>query len=41
MHSFIYKEINGIEIKLDVYLPSSATLENQAPILVWFHGKFP
>lgn len=30
-----YKSVNGLDIALDVYLPSNA---NRVPVLLWFHG---
>lgn len=38
--SYTYKKINNLEIKLDVHIPPSATAENPAPVIVWYHGGF-
>ncbi|KZT55465.1 alpha/beta-hydrolase [Calocera cornea HHB12733] len=35
--TYVFKKVDGVEIKADVYLPSSASAL-PAPILVWFHG---
>ena len=35
----VFKEIDGLEISMDVYLPSKATKENPAPVVLWWHGE--
>ncbi|KAJ8076311.1 hypothetical protein PM082_000732 [Marasmius tenuissimus] len=34
----IFKQADGIDIYMDIYLPSSATKENPAPIVLFWHG---
>ncbi|KAL0568657.1 hypothetical protein V5O48_013320 [Marasmius crinis-equi] len=34
----VFKQVDGIDIYLDVYLPSAATKENPAPIVLFWHG---
>jgi acetyl esterase/lipase len=35
---FVFKRVDGLDIALDVYLPSVATKEDPAGVMVWFHG---
>ncbi len=35
---FVYKNVDGLDISLDVYLPTEATAEKPAAVFVWFHG---
>ncbi|KAF8998695.1 Alpha/Beta hydrolase protein [Cyathus striatus] len=34
----VYKEIDGLKIKMDVYIPSAATPQNRVPAVIWWHG---
>ncbi|KAF5350312.1 hypothetical protein D9758_012793 [Tetrapyrgos nigripes] len=34
----LFKQVDGINIYMDVYLPESATKEDPAPIVLWWHG---
>ncbi|KAF9440859.1 hypothetical protein P691DRAFT_55723 [Macrolepiota fuliginosa MF-IS2] len=34
----VYKELDGIQIAMDVYIPENATKEVPVPVLVWWHG---
>jgi len=34
----VFKQADGIDIYMDIYLPDAATKENPAPILLWWHG---
>lgn len=34
----IFRRIDGLAIAMDVYIPTSATKENPAPIFLWWHG---
>ncbi|KAF8998727.1 Alpha/Beta hydrolase protein [Cyathus striatus] len=34
----IYKEIDGLKINMDVYIPSSASAQNRVPVVIWWHG---
>ncbi|MFT5466524.1 MAG: acetyl esterase/lipase [Verrucomicrobiales bacterium] len=36
--TFVFKEVEGIEIKADVYLPAAADDVTKRPTLIWFHG---
>ncbi|MCJ1300461.1 hypothetical protein MMC08_003258 [Hypocenomyce scalaris] len=38
-HTCAYKEINGIPLELDLYLPS-APPSHLSPVILWFHGGF-
>jgi predicted peptidase len=35
---FVYKRVDTLELKLDVYLPADASQEKPAPICIWWHG---
>ncbi len=34
----VYAGGNGAQLKLDLYIPAGAGLENPAPLIVWMHG---
>ncbi|KAF9444206.1 alpha/beta-hydrolase [Macrolepiota fuliginosa MF-IS2] len=34
----VYKELDGIQIAMDVYIPENATKEVPVPVLVWWHA---
>lgn len=34
----VFSTVNGLEIKLDVTIPSTATTAAPAPALLWWHG---
>ncbi|KAK7045808.1 hypothetical protein VNI00_007212 [Paramarasmius palmivorus] len=34
----LFKQADGIDIYMDVYVPDSATKEKPAPIILWWHG---
>ncbi|KAK7434585.1 hypothetical protein VKT23_020121 [Stygiomarasmius scandens] len=34
----VFKQADGIDIYMDIYLPDTATKNNPAPILLWWHG---
>lgn len=36
----LFHEQDGVKIYMDVYIPSAATQETPAPILLWWHGEF-
>lgn len=35
---FVYKRVDTLELKLDVYLPADTSQEKPAPICIWWHG---
>jgi carboxylesterase type B len=35
---FTYKQVGTLDLKLDVYLPVDASVENPSPVCVWWHG---
>jgi len=35
---FVYKRVDTLELKLDVYLPPGASEAQPAPICIWWHG---
>ncbi|KAF9448536.1 alpha/beta-hydrolase [Macrolepiota fuliginosa MF-IS2] len=35
----VYKEVDGLSIAMDIYVPENATKEAPAPILLWWHGR--
>jgi len=35
---FVYKRVDTLELKLDIYLPAHASQEKPAPICIWWHG---
>jgi hypothetical protein len=35
---FVYKRVDPLELKLDVYLPADASQEKPSPICIWWHG---
>lgn len=34
-----FKHVDGLDIAMDIYIPSGATKERPVPILLWWHGK--
>jgi acetyl esterase/lipase len=34
----LFKTVDGVEIGLDIYLPSTATSSKPVPVLLWWHG---
>ncbi|KAF9479899.1 alpha/beta-hydrolase [Pholiota conissans] len=34
----IFKQVDGLDIVMDVYLPATATKGNPVPVLLWWHG---
>ncbi|KAF9041663.1 Alpha/Beta hydrolase protein [Panaeolus papilionaceus] len=34
----VFKNADGIDIMMDVYIPKGATKENPAPVFLWWHG---
>ncbi|TFK70669.1 alpha/beta-hydrolase, partial [Pluteus cervinus] len=34
----VYKRVDDLDIAMDVYIPASATKDNPAPIVLWWHG---
>jgi predicted acyl esterase len=35
----VFREVDGVPIAMDVYIPEKATKEEPVPILLWWHGK--
>ena len=35
---FVYKRVDTLELKLDVYLPANASEDIPAPVCIWWHG---
>jgi hypothetical protein len=35
---FVYKRVDTLELKLDVYLPAYTSDGKPAPICIWWHG---
>ena len=35
---FVYKRVDTLELKLDVYLPVDASAGKPAPVCIWWHG---
>lgn len=35
----VFTKADGLDIKLDVYLPEGANETNTVPILLWWHGR--
>jgi hypothetical protein len=35
---FVFKRAGGLELKLDVYLPFDASIEETSPVCIWWHG---
>lgn len=35
----VFKEVEGVSIAMDVYIPEKASKEAPAPVLLWWHGK--
>jgi dipeptidyl aminopeptidase/acylaminoacyl peptidase len=35
---FVYKRVDTLDLKLDVYLPADASENEPAPICIWWHG---
>ncbi|TFK37793.1 Alpha/Beta hydrolase protein [Crucibulum laeve] len=36
-----FKQVDGIDIKMDVYIPENASEKDKAPVLLWWHGLSP
>ncbi len=34
----VFKRVDGLDIAMDVYIPTTATKENPAPVFLWWHG---
>ncbi|KAJ7680446.1 Alpha/Beta hydrolase protein [Mycena polygramma] len=34
----VYRQVDGLDLKLDVFLPESATESSKAPVFLWWHG---
>jgi acetyl esterase/lipase len=34
----VFKQVGGLDLKLDVYLPRDASSEKPAPVCIWWHG---
>lgn len=35
----VFKEADGLEISMDVYIPEGATVDSPAPVVLWWHGE--
>lgn len=35
----VFKEVDGLRVSMDIYVPGTATRETPVPVLLWWHGK--